>query len=827
MAVKLYRNYTVVVQDSLSFEPNNDLRLFLYEGKLELKVDPLSGQQAVFQYGTTVLAQAAKTEYGVAATAVVADADVRPGEYDFVGLDLDATASGYAGETLYSVVACPARGYTFDSALIIVENTDISDPNLKQMVRFAVGSTGSIGDNLAFAGGTVVFQQYTIGVTNNESTQYLKLIGLPDVITNLIESPLAAPLEYAVSPYQKLIPRFNVYYADENLGVYSCIVWQGVPAYKTADESWVIRLQADEYNTRRTKEFGILPAEFQLNAIYASFTVSVDVRALNIHVRNFSETPATTIPTVDAKAEKVCVHSFVDVGGNRIVGIGDWSYAGASETPSRNLDVKGALGMRVRIAGTTIVDFGPTVQKFGFDTTQTYFGVGATAAALYINGTAKISAAISSVLLGANSLSYPRLNMSTASGVLEGSASTRLSVSSTSVLGTIASETVLDLTQNVQKLGYDLDGVSPVYFGTAATALTAKFQSYFKLYVTAISTKVAFDTTAYPRLEMTTGSVKIPVSATSYADFITGVSGTAKIVMAGQEVLLAEESPSSKVSIGYYVGTRYWMAMQSTGIDINYSLAIGLMTLNTTNILISTDLGTATKPRAIISETDAYVRGTSNTYLRVTSSNQLYAHVLSGSPTTSKRALSLDGTDARFGYYVDDSTGVYFKATSAQAEIVRNGLTTFQSSSGEVSVGVNCSNWPKIVATNSDIAIRYASNSGLVVGASITGTISGSDRLLLTSSGSKIHYEGNAKVEVLQYTIELKPDVARSASSSVYVGIDHDCAYFRVPLLTQTQIAAQTTVPFGSLVYDITNDVFYIRKSTGWKIIATTPPNLP
>ena len=91
----LYRNYTVVVQDSDSpYAPKNDLELLLYEGQVEIKPNPAAGSaNAVFQYGTTTLAVQVLDEDGAAVVVTAADATLRPGEYEFGRLDLDGTAA--------------------------------------------------------------------------------------------------------------------------------------------------------------------------------------------------------------------------------------------------------------------------------------------------------------------------------------------------------------------------------------------------------------------------------------------------------------------------------------------------------------------------------------------------------------------------------------------------------------------------------------------------------------------------------------------------------------------------------------------------------------
>jgi len=238
--VTLYRNYTVSVQDSTTFEPDNDLELLLFEGKIEIKVNPTTGKKDVYNYGTTTLATEVFDKNGIPCSALVADETERPGEYDFTNIDLNKAGSlSFYGETLYSVVARPDNydpSDEFANAKIIVDSTDLSDSNVKQLVKASIGGTSSIVDNIMVAGGSVTFNQYTNGVVNSNTKQYLEITDLPSEITSLTETATSYPTHATAT---KLCMRFNVYYSDGT----DAIRWESVPCYKTSDNSWVIMLQ--------------------------------------------------------------------------------------------------------------------------------------------------------------------------------------------------------------------------------------------------------------------------------------------------------------------------------------------------------------------------------------------------------------------------------------------------------------------------------------------------------------------------------------------------------------------------------------------------------
>jgi hypothetical protein len=524
----LYRNYTVIVQDSDSpYYPKNDLELLLYEGRLEIKPDPTdSGNNAVFQYGTTTKAVRVQDSDGANVSATAIDSTSQPGEYKFTSLDLDATTSGNSGTTLYSVVARPVTDSatnSFERASVIVDRTDISDPNLKQLVKASVGSTDSITDNMAIAGGTVTFEQYEHD-DNGPNLQHVKITNISSIVTELREDVSTVPSYASSTNKERLIGRFNVFYSTTDGSEY--LTWTEVPAYRTDDDSWVIRLQGDEYNISRSHDIGSGPTDINLGGILTSLTISLSYAEGNIHIRSFDSTPSTTLPGVDATKEKVCVHSFIDGSGNRIVGVGKWSYSDASNTPSYNLDVKGDVGIRANITGgNTQLSITPTTVALGPDTSSTlhslsFSSFGSIYTRAYVNNRNKLDLSNSNTYLGYDLSSYPYVHVDSTSTSLKTSAYTYLSLNTSDEITAYinvgsSAKKVLELKVANQEIGYDLAGTKTSWSATT-NLLKATVVNQIQIQGTASSLITGVNIATYPKITYSTSYIRVGASSSSY-----------------------------------------------------------------------------------------------------------------------------------------------------------------------------------------------------------------------------------------------------------------------------------------------------------------------
>jgi len=555
----LYRNYTVVVQDSDNYLPKNDLELLLYEGRIEIKPDPTAGgDNAVFQYGTVTKATRVVDEDGAQVSATIADATLRPGEYDFERLNLDGTTSGNLGTTLYSVVARPSSDSSlgsFQRAAVIVDRTDISDPNLKQLVKASLGSTESISDNLAFAGGTVLSEEF--GGSSDESTMYLKLTSLPDTISELVEEVSVVPAYADSGQNLKLVARFNVFYSSADGSEY--IVWNKVPAYKTSDNSWVIKLTDDAYNISRSNDFGSDGGEIALNGVWTEFKIAVNYDTDNIHVRSFDNVPGTTIPAANSIKEKTVIHGFVDGSGNRIAGIGNWTYSSAANTPSYNLDVKGSVGARIQVGSNTTVlssasqaAIGPDILNSGTKhAIDMNLGISTTVS---LAGKTRINLTNANVYIGVDTSTYPYIKTTSATIQLLTSAYTFLTIntgdeiSMYSKTGSASTLQRFKVNSTDQRIGYDID---TTYFGSNSLSTFVVVDSKLKLYALTSGTYLAFDSSTYPRILATSSYIRTHTSANTYWE----ATNADNQLSAYTDSKLAIDMKSSYVKVGYDIST--------------------------------------------------------------------------------------------------------------------------------------------------------------------------------------------------------------------------------------------------------------------------------
>jgi hypothetical protein len=343
----LYRNWTVTVQDSVSpYLPISTLELHLFEGKCEIKTDPSTGLRKVFSYGTSSLATYAVDKNGANAIAFAPDLVDRPGEYDFIELDLNnvLTPNSKGGLTLYSVVGKPANATDFSSGRVIIDSTSLDDPNVKQTMATLGGGIGNVIDNLFFAGGTV---QYTVSTlfTSDETVLYLDLTaGLPASITTKKEVISEQPPYFDTTlpaSFTRLIPRFNIYYSNQSDVV---AVWHSVPAYYMSDASIVLRLRGDQYSIYRTKEFGAGGGEVDLNGLSGSLLVSINVEDQNANFRSFNKDPQYQ---VDISGPESSLITAYQSKGIENIGLGQWGYTDqTTDMPIMGIDGKHARGFR-------------------------------------------------------------------------------------------------------------------------------------------------------------------------------------------------------------------------------------------------------------------------------------------------------------------------------------------------------------------------------------------------------------------------------------------------------------------------------------------------
>lgn len=599
----LYRNYTVVVQDSVSpYTPNNDLRLYLYEGKVEVKPDSatVGADNAVFQFGTTlpavaVLSSTPATEQIV----VVADATTRPGEYEFENLDLDATEAGALGNTLYSVVAAPViddQG-DFTRAGVIIHSIDISDPNIKSVVKATTGSTGSIDANLAFAGGTINVTRYEevstdSNVHDDETVRYYSLDGLPSNITALMEVVSETPGWVNGADDLKLVARFNCYYSSVDGAKY--VVWENIPAYQMQDLAWVIRLQADEYCISRSEEFS---TDFTVENAVNNGTVCTNYSNDNIHIRSYDDTPSVTRDSVpDTLKEKVCIHAMVDDSGNRLVGLGDWAFTSAATTPAYVADITGDLGVRViNSTGTKLVATS-TSYKQGHDivTTTTPY-------------TSYVSSSVTHY--GTTSNNYFRVdNTNTVKAVLN-------------------SDTVFRLTSTAAEMGVNIETATPTLFAAATDYSTIRTSGDARLISNASTVYLGKVASTYPRIMATATYVRSEASANTYWETPLNSDLQLSAQVNGTTCILLDANASAGGSANKYAkfgweaggGVGSYTSYAPSGID-TYLSGVSQISHSATTVVLSTNTTNTDLPSVRLATNTTLVTATASNYLYLTSS---------------------------------------------------------------------------------------------------------------------------------------------------------------------------------------------------------------
>jgi len=621
-----------------------------------MKTNPSTAKNDVFNYGTTTLATPVYTKDGVAATALAADPNARPGEYDFLSIDLNKTGSlSYSGQTLYSVVARPSGDLDFSNAKVIVDSTDISDPNTKQLVRASTGGSGSITDNLYFAGGTVAFELYTTDVSGDASNQYLSILNLPEGITNLVETVTTFPT-YATAT--KLVARFNVYYTD--LTGVDVLVWDAVPAFKTATGKWVIHITNDQYNTARSKEFGgSVGTEIDLSGITLLLTVSVNLAEDNVYVRRFNNLPVKI--TAGVNKEQIAIHAHVTAAGERIVGIGDFSYTTLANTPIYNLQVKGSLGVQISYAARTTLLVNNVSGKFGFDLedateTASYISFTTSGCNLYSSAAFNIyninnlGDASRSVTLDASYSTFgydlDTINSSFVAGPSDtyinhqGVAKLYMSASIVFLSNNISGTTNISLSSDTIQLTADHSGSAATGLYITSTFVRVGYDTNLANYIQFSATQTRFyqsdDRLSYDGTDTRIGYIVSGGSAGNYVVF-TSTSTTFNFTAASTRI----SYDVTDTRIGYLTGTTNYAVFAAASVSFYFSTTTRLFYDTTTTLIAGP---TAASPRITVTESATTLGGTA-TYANDT--NFLYLPV-SGGP------IIINGGNSFFGLIINN-----------------------------------------------------------------------------------------------------------------------------------------------------------------------------
>lgn len=802
--ISLFRTYTISVQDSTTFAPDNDLELLLYEGKIEIKPDVLNaGKKDVFDYGTTSKAISVCDKNGVPCTALVADAIERPGEYDFVNIDLNRVSSlSYLGETLYSVVARPDDSDPSDpfaNAKIIVSETDLSDVNIKQIVRAAIGGVSSLTDNIMIAGGSVAFSQYTNGVVNHNYDQHLKITNLPSEITSLTEIATSYPT-FATST--KLCLRFNVYYSNGT----DVIRWEGVPCYKTSDNSWVIHLQRDQYNTYRSKEFGG-GGFIDLGAIWQNFIITMDPTNNNVYFRRFDTNPTIALPTTGSSFERTMIHTHM-IGTEPVVGIGAWTYATAAETPYYNLDVNGTRGARVRISTTPRLSIEPSVSKIGFNTGTHYFGSSTSASIVVLNALVKFAASTiptSDVKIGHNVLTYPRIVLDATSVKTEGASNTYILVNTSNQLsmyqgGNLSLYVASDQTTLKYASSYTLS------LNSSSAYLQGATSGQYSLYATtALSVFGHNFTVSYtqPLMVVTSTYARLQGSTTTY---FSATSSNQLYAYQGSNQALAIDSTQTTLKFG--AGPSYTLSLLSGSAYLQGATGSSYRWHTTPTVTAFGHDFTISYNTPLFRSLSTYVQmqSTASTYLLINDSNEVWVNV---NESGTKRSIWLGATNGYyFGYNVNvPATGVYFKATSANAYIYHSAKDVFKFDGYTLTLSPGGS----AVATN----IQFTTSLYSVV-------FNGVTKFSTNSTSTDCSYATNNYIKVENDQITF--GVSSTATQNVRVNKDATGnGYLKLPLCANVYPSPPFNAETGAIVFAnyLVGGIYklYVKTPIGWRYV--------
>lgn len=658
--VTLYQNYVTTVKDSVTGAARNDLKLYLFEGKTEIKTNPLTTLKDVYQYGTATLATPVYDRYGVALAVLAADPINRPGEYEFAEVDLTINLSG-EGQTLYSVIGRPAADSDFENALVITQNFYISDPNLKQTISAAFGGLTNVADNMFFAGGTVDYEQYSTAVTNNSVQQHIKLNGLTSAITDLYEYNNTDKPGF--SDGYRLTARFNVYYSAGS-PTRDNVIWESVPAWRTAAGDWLLLLRADQYCTWRSSAFGSSPL-IDMAVVVTNLVVSVNLVETNCYIRRFRTSPTVAIPTTGQEAPGLVV---LNNGTERIVGIGSFDFS--SNTPANNLDVLGNIGARITIGTNERLFINTSYAAFGWDTAGDYFKVESQRIRMYSDAATvlDIQKSINSFKAGPDLDGSPNHRL-----YMVADTYTDVAVSSNSYFRQTLASGVTAKTEYLAaavpyleatvgatwstRFGYATDVVgSGAYFyatenGAGATTAGIRIYNYDRLAAATSTTIIRHSGTA-PFFKAEPTIIGLYNSAsTSYVRLTATSVDINGIVNSGSSVVFTANN-TDNVRVGYAVDDTATMYGLHSSSSYTILRIPGAVVFNATTTSVLLGLNTSVYPYIQLNSSSVCIYGSATSYLSVTplGAVELYAN--------SVRTLSssVAGTSMTIGYSTAFST---------------------------------------------------------------------------------------------------------------------------------------------------------------------------
>jgi hypothetical protein len=323
----------------------------------------------------------------------------------------------------------------------------------------------------------------------------------------------------------------------------SALVWTGIPAYKDALGSWIIKVSNDQYNVLATTYIGAAPG-LDLSAIYLDFVVSVNLQDTNIYVRKYDTTPATAVPySTVTKYESPIIHTFYNASTKPIVGIlSFFDYSTSTKTPSVNLDVAGDLGIRYREdSGSILFRINGSQCTIGdLDILNyEYLNFATGEKQIWVNSKKKLDVADTLVVLADDytSASSPTIYAAnTSAGLALGvysTATTYIRVNSASTVeggvGSGTSKQFMSASSSATKFGFDLDGVTDSYFYANASYVRIISKSTYLVMNYIISSQTLYlgvDVSAYPytSLKMQTNQVTLYGGQYTYLNFTNTAS---------------------------------------------------------------------------------------------------------------------------------------------------------------------------------------------------------------------------------------------------------------------------------------------------------------
>jgi hypothetical protein len=412
----------------------------------------------------------------------------------------------------------------------------------------------------------------------------------------------------------------------------------------------------------------------------------------------------------------------------------------------------------------------------------------------------------------------------------EGASNTYISVNtSNQIYGYVGGTQKFSLDASNSKFGYDN---TQTYFGASVGSTTIVLAGSTKFIGTTTYVLLGNNVSLYPRIYGDATNLYLYGTATTY--FSATSSNQLYAYAAGSQAIAIDGAQTTlKFGSNYTFTLSNTLALLQDNVSGNYRFYTSTPGFTVVGHNFAT---TPITPAFVGLTTYARLQGILNTYIQchdishATAPNEIWANVLD---TTTKRSIQLKAGDYRFGYYVDNNNGVYYKATSTTTSLMHtnNTLLTYSTDTGLLVLGYGGLLAPYVSINATYVTLSVSPLSFFISASACELWRTGSVRsLYVTSTESTLLLTDTTYVKVASNRIDLRPGTLNGTHTNAYAYVGRTTAgtnigvgYIKVPYVTVDQPPSASDYPQGALI--VCNDAtglisrLFYKTFDGWKFV--------